>query len=212
MGRIDELRQALANGQTIKGTVAQLRPFGAFVDLGGIDGMIHVSELGHTRVEDPSEVLSVGQQVEVAILRIDEPEKQGRSPRIALSLKALQGDPWDQVADKYPAGSKLSGTVVRLQPFGAFVEIAPGLEGLVHISEMATRRIAHPRDVTEVGARVAVTVLAVDTSQKRISLSMSAADKASAAAEEQANIRDNAPRSPSSLGTMADLFKNVKLK
>lgn len=210
--RADELRSTLDPGAQLTGTVTQLRPFGAFVDLGGVEGMLHVSELGHTRVADPSEVLEVGQTVDVVILKIEDAEKPGKPPRISLSRKALMDDPWLAAAADLTAGGTTSGTIVRLQPFGAFVEVRPGVEGLVHISELgAGRRIHHPREVANVGDTVEVTVLSVDPNKRRLSLSMAAAGRASAEREERENIRDNAPRAPKSLGTMGDLFKNVKL-
>jgi len=210
--RADELRASLATGAQVSGTITQIKPFGVFVDLGGVEGMIHVSELGHTRVDNPADVFAPGQRVTVVILKIEDADKPGKPPRIGLSLKALQDDPWDQLENELVAGSTARGTVVRLQPFGAFVEMRPGIEGLVHISELgAGRRINHPREVVNIGDEVEVTVMAVEPQKRRLSLSMAAAGRAAAEAEEKSNVRDNAPKAPKSLGTMGDLFKNIKL-
>ncbi len=210
--RLVELRESVKSGITLSGTVTQLKPFGAFVDIGGVEGMIHVSEIGHSRVADPSDVLAIGQTVDVVVLSIEDAKEKGKSARIALSLKALQDDPWNDVATALTAGSTIQGEIVRLQPFGAFIEVRPGIEGLVHISELgAGRRISHPREVCEVGQRVEVMVLSVDPSQRRISLSMAASQAAAADSAERDNVRENAPRAPKSLGTFGDLLKNVKV-
>ncbi|MBL9017577.1 MAG: S1 RNA-binding domain-containing protein, partial [Myxococcales bacterium] len=135
--RAAETRKKLEVGAVLKGKVVGFKPFGAFVDLGGIEGMLHVSELGHSRVAKPEDVLAMGQEVEVAVLKI-EPGEKGQ--RIALSLKALATDPWQEAATGFTVGQRVKGTVTRLLAFGAFVEIAPGVEGLVHISELGAGR------------------------------------------------------------------------
>lgn len=196
-------RAVLQEGALLDGIVTAIKPFGAFVDIGGLEGMIHISELGHTRVEKPEDVLAVGQRVKVFVLKVEKTGDAKRPEKIALSLKALENDPWDDLVARFGEGSRVSGTVVRTQPFGAFVELAPGLEGLVHISELgAGRRINHPREVVKEGQAVEVTVLSIDPAKRRIALSMDA-EKIPVAPED----RPVAPEAPRSLGTLADLFK-----
>ncbi|MFN8545353.1 MAG: S1 RNA-binding domain-containing protein [Candidatus Binatia bacterium] len=170
--RAAEAWQRLQVGEVVRGRVTSLRDFGAFVDIGGVEGMIHVSELGRSRHAHPSEVLAVGQEVEAQVVKL-EPDPAGGRGRIGLSLRALAPDPWDSVVAQFPVGATVHGTVRRVEPFGAFVELAPGLEGLVHVSRMALdRRVAHARQVVSVGETVAVTVTAVDPEKRRIGLSM----------------------------------------
>src|SRR5262249_45741669 len=131
--RAVETRKKLVPGAVIRGKVVGFKPFGAFVDLGGVEGMLHVSELGFTRVDKPEDVLRMGQELDVAILKIEPPGPKEKTDRIALSLKALGNDPWNDATAKLVEGTRVAGTITRLQPFGAFVEIAPGVEGLLHI-------------------------------------------------------------------------------
>jgi len=197
-------RARLEVGAVMRGKVVGFKPFGAFVDLGGLEGMLHVSELGYGRVETPEEVLALGQEVEVAVLKI---EDDGKRTRIALSLKALQADPWHQATANLAVGARLNGTVTRLQSFGAFVEVAPGVEGLVHVSELgAGRRINHPKEVVSPGQTVEVTILAIDPDKRRLGLSMAAAERA-AEQEQLDEARAALPAAPAKLGTLADLFK-----
>ena len=166
-----ELRATLTVGTQLEGTVVSLREFGAFVDLGGLEGLLHVSELGYGRVNHPKDVLAVGQKVKVEVVRIDAAKEGEKGERIALSMKALQQDPWQQAAAQLKEGDRIKGKIVRLQPFGAFVEIMPGVDGLVHISALgAKKRIAHPSEVVAEGEEIECTVEAVDPEQKRISL------------------------------------------
>src|SRR5262249_53241762 len=159
-------------GAVVAGTVTSLRDFGAFVDLGGIDGLIHVSELGYRRAAHPSEVLHVGQRVEAQVVKL-EPDPKGGRQRVGLSLRALAPDPWATAAERFPVGASARGTVQRLEQFGAFVELAPGLDGLVHVSRLALdRRVAHPRQIVSIGDTVDVTVVEVDPVKRRIGLSM----------------------------------------
>jgi small subunit ribosomal protein S1 len=159
-------------GAVLQGRVSSLRDFGAFVDLGEVEGLIHVSELSHARVSHPSEVLQQGQTVEVKVVKVETAGEGARS-RIALSMRALEPDPWDSASERFPVGNTVRGTVRRLESFGAFVEIAPGLDGLVHVSKLALdRRVAHPRQIVSIGDGVDVTVVGVDRAQRRISLSM----------------------------------------
>jgi small subunit ribosomal protein S1 len=168
----EALRAELQEGAEFEGEVKSLHPYGAFVDIGGgIEGMVHVSEIGHSRIEHPQEALRVGQRVRVKVLRVERDPKHPDRQRIALSMRALLGDPW-QAAGMLQEGDEVDGRVVRLQPFGAFVEISPGVDGLIHVSELSDARVGHPGDVVSVGQAVKATVLKVDVAQKRISLSL----------------------------------------
>jgi ribosomal protein S1 len=163
-------------GQVLKGTVKSLTDFGAFVDLGGVDGLLHISEMSHGRIKHPSQVLEVGQEVEVKILRLDR-EKE----KISLGMKQVLPDPWTQAAEKYTEGAIVEGTVARLATFGAFVELEPGVDGLIHVSQLADRRVQNPNEVVQVGQKVKVKVIGVDTEAKRISLSLKDAAEVEAA-------------------------------
>jgi small subunit ribosomal protein S1 len=192
--RAAETRARLGVGAVVEGTVSSLKDYGAFVDLGGLEGLLHVSEIGFARVAHPKEVLAVGQRVSVQILKIERSSEPERPEKISLSLKSLERDPWSDAAERFPEGVRVSGRVARLESFGAFVELAPGLEGLVHASELGGDRPSK-------GQQVTVTVLGVDVDKRRISLSMArAGDDAEA----------DAPRSFSEqprFGTLGDLFK-----
>ena len=159
--------EKLEEGAVVTGIVRRFADFGAFVDLGGVDGLIHITDLAWSRVGHPSEVLQVNQEVEVKILSLDRERE-----RIQLGYKQLQPKPWDNIEEKYPVGTILERNVVRIRPFGAFIELEPGVDGLVHISQCALTRIAKVEDVLEVGQPVRVKVLAVDPEAKRISLSI----------------------------------------
>src|SRR5262245_49944971 len=170
-----ETRKSLGEGKVLQGKVTGVRDFGVFVDLGGVEGLVPVSELSHVRVGHPSEVVNVGDTVEVEVLRIEapnphSPDKAKHKERITLSMRSRQEDPWKAFAAGLKEGDRLQGKVVRLQPFGAFVELRPGVDGLIHISAMSERRIAHPRDVLKVGDTVEVAVEKVDPGEKRIGL------------------------------------------
>ncbi len=197
-----ETRKKLVPGVVLRGKVVGFKPFGAFVDIGGIEGMLHVSELGFSRVDKPEDVLSMGQEIDVAVLEIKPGEK---GDRISLSLKALANDPWIESVAKIKEGSRVTGKVTRLQPFGAFVELAPGVEGLVHISELgAGRRINHPKEVVSEGQQVEANVLSIDHDKRRISLSLGESKDGSP--EDIAA----APRAPAKLGTFGDLLQRKK--
>ncbi len=159
----------LVAGEVVKGTVRRLTDFGAFVDLGGVDGLIHVTDLSWSHVKHPSEVVAPDQEVEVKIKSIDRERE-----RIQLSIKDLQPKPWDVAPEKYPADAVVTGKVVRITTFGAFVELEPGIDGLVHISQCATTRINKVEDAVNVGDEVQVKVLSIDPAAKRISLSIRA--------------------------------------
>lgn len=163
-------------GETIEGTVTRLAPFGAFLEVApGVEGMVHVSELSWSRVDRPDEVVSVGDRLRVKIVELGQDEK-GKA-RIALSVKQGEGDPWNEVEEKFHVGDVVSGKVRRLAPFGAFVEIAPGIEGLVHLSEMSwTRRVNKAGDVVETGETVPVKIREINAAGRRISLSMKDAE------------------------------------
>jgi len=155
-------------GDVVTGTVRSLTDYGAFVDLGGVDGLLHISDISWHRVNAPGDVLEVGQQVEAKVLKIDTEKR-----RISLGLKQLQAHPWDVVAKKYKAGDRVRGTVTRLMDFGAFVELEPGVEGLIHLSEMSwAKKVRKPSDIVKPGDVVDVAVLAVNTAEKRISLGL----------------------------------------
>lgn len=157
----------IEEGKIIKGIVRRLTDFGAFVDLGGVDGLIHVTDLSWARVKHPSDVVKPNQEVDVKVLSVDR-EKE----RISLGLKQLQPKPWDNAVEKYPVGSIVEGKVVRIVPFGAFIELEPGLDGLVHISQVSPQRIAKVEEVLSIGDLILVKVLDVNPETKRISLSV----------------------------------------
>jgi small subunit ribosomal protein S1 len=164
----DNIRETLEVGMELTGTVRSIQRFGAFVDLGGIDGLIPLSEIGWERIEKPEDALSVGQEVTVKIIALD-----WEKNRLTLSLKATQPDPFLNAAEKYPVDSLVHGTIVSLTPYGAFVNLEPGVDGLIHISKFgAKRRIKHPKEVVEVGQLVEAYVQEVNIKNKRISLSM----------------------------------------
>ncbi|MGO9064688.1 MAG: S1 RNA-binding domain-containing protein [Myxococcaceae bacterium] len=170
-----QTRASLDVGKVLRGRVTAVREFGAFVDLGGIEGLVPVGEMSHTRVGRPSDVCKVGDEVEVEVLRIEpaqlnSPDKTKHKERITLSMRARQEDPWEAAASAIHDGDRLSGKVVRLQPFGAFVELRPGVDGLIHISALSDRRIAHPRDAVSIGDEVLVQVEKIDTAEKRVGL------------------------------------------
>ena len=164
-------RQSIQFGDVMEGQVTRLVPFGAFVDIGGIEGLVHISQISHQRVNDPADVLKEGQEIQVKVLEIQN-LGQGRSERISLSLKALAKDPWPTTATNLSPGSDVQGLVTRLVDFGVFVELLPGVEGLIHISELANRRVVHPREVMNEGETVTVRILDVDLNRRRISLSL----------------------------------------
>src|SRR5260221_8403438 len=167
-GKAAELRKRLEVGAQLDGTVISVRDFGALVDLGGIEGLIHVSELSHARVAHAQDVVKPGQNVRVQVLRLEKDERGHE--KIALSLRALEQDPWDAARPQLAEGKKLQGKVARLQPFGAFVELFPGVDGLVHVSALADRHIQHPREVVKEGETIWVEVESVDDASRRVAL------------------------------------------
>jgi small subunit ribosomal protein S1 len=163
----DRLLDELEPGQIRKGIVRSLTNFGAFVDLGGADGLIHVSELSWDKVRHPKDVLTVGQEIEVYVLRLDYEQK-----RIGLSLKRTQPDPWTTVAEHYQVGQVVVGRITNLADFGAFVQLEPGVEGLIHISELADIPLSHPKELVRKGEQLTLVVLHVDPERRRIGLSL----------------------------------------
>jgi small subunit ribosomal protein S1 len=168
-----ELINDLVEGQVIDGVVKNITDYGAFVDLGGIDGLLHVTDMSYKRVNHPSEVIAIGDTVTVQIVRIN-----AETQRISLGMKQLESDPWDGVAAKYPVGMKLSGQVTNITEYGAFVELEPGIEGLVHVSEMSwTKKNVHPGKIVSTSQEVEVMVLEVDSDKRRISLGLKQAQR-----------------------------------
>ncbi|SPF37394.1 30S ribosomal protein S1 [Candidatus Sulfotelmatobacter kueseliae] len=167
----DRLYSQIAEGATVSGTVRSLTDYGAFVDVGGVDALLHVGDISWSRVNKPSDVLSVGQQIEVKVLKL---AADAEKRRISVGLKQLQPHPWDAVADKYKAGDRVRGTVTRLAEFGAFVELEPGIEGLIHISEMswAKGKIRKASDVVKQGETVEAVILGINAAERRISLGL----------------------------------------
>ena len=159
---------AMSEGAVVDGTVRSLMSYGAFVDLGGVDGLLHVSDIAWSRVNKPEDVLSQGQEIRVRILKID-PETK----KISLGLKQLEAEPWTKVPEKYAVGQRVAGAVTRMTDFGAFIEIEPGVEGLIHVSEMAwNKKVRHPSDLLKQGERVDAVVLAIKPEERRISLGL----------------------------------------
>ena len=185
-----EVMDKLVVGDTVTGKVARLTNFGAFVDLGGVDGLVHVSEISYERVDKPSDVLKVGQEVKVKVLNVDEDRD-----RISLSIKQTLPEPWDSVSEKIAEGDVIEGTVKRLTSFGAFVEVLPGVEGLVHISQISHKHIATPNDVLSSGEKIKVKVLNVDAPNHRLALSIKALQEKPANEKKGSNKpRTNASR------------------
>ena len=214
-----EVFSKLEEGAIVKGKVARLTSFGAFIDLGGVDGLVHVTELSHERNVSPKSVVSVGEEVEVKVLSIDE-----EAGRVSLSLKATTPGPWDGVEQKLAAGDVIEGKVKRLTDFGAFVEVLPGSDGLVHISQISHKRVENPEDVLSVGQDVTVKVLDVNADAERVSLSIKALEERPAQAENNEEKRQSRPRRQkrevkrdyelpeTQTGfSMADLFGDIEL-
>ena len=198
-----ELFAKLTVGQNITGKVSRLANFGAFVDVGGIDGLIHISDLSWQRVKTPQEVVNVGDEVTVVVLKVD-PEAK----KLSLSLKDLERDPWYATVETLAVGTVLTGTVSKLAKFGAFVELQKGVEGLVHISEMAERRVTSPEEIVNVGQQVAVKILAIDKENKRIALSIAQAEQDKERAEFSDYLSTQAPSTGVTLGDkFGHLFK-----
>jgi len=192
-----ELLQSLEAGQVVDGTVQRITNFGAFVDIGGVDGLVHISELAHTHVAEVTDVLSEGQEIKVEILSVDE-----ENERISLSYKNTLPGPWEGVEDRIKEGDIVEGTVKRIVDFGAFVEIEPGVEGLVHISQIANRHIGTPDEVLDIEQKIQAKVLSVSESEERISLSIKEVE----ADEEQTEIETYEPEEESSGFSISDMI------
>jgi small subunit ribosomal protein S1 len=163
----ERLLNSLQRGDVRKGIVTSLQPFGAFIDLGGADGLIHLSELSWGRISHPREVLQVGQEVEVYVLNVDREKR-----RIGLSLRRLQPEPWSVVTQKYKVGQVVEGTITKLANFGAFARIDDGIEGLIHISELAKQRVGHPKEVVKEGDTLQLRIIRIDPAHRRMGLSL----------------------------------------
>lgn len=200
----EEIYQTLQAGETVEGVVRRLADFGAFVDIGGVDGLVHLSELSWKRVKSASEVVSVGDRVKVTVLNVD-PEKR----RISLRLADYANNPWNTVNEMYRVDQVVTGVIRRLQPFGAFVELSEGLEGLVHVSQISDERVEKPSDVLTVGQEVKVKILSIDADQQRISLSIKAAQDNEAEAYEAYTHQEE--EANDATATLGDLFGD-KLK
>lgn len=208
----EELLANLQEGQVVKGIVRRLTQFGAFVDLGGLDGLLHISEMSWHRVNDAKEVVQVGDELEVMVLKIDHANE-----KISLGLKQVLPNPWDNIEEKYPVGNVFPAKVVRLAPFGAFVQLEPGVEGLVHISHLADRHVAKPDEVVTEGEVVNVKVLSIETGEKRIRLSIREVDSEGRPAREPRQRKqevtepkvEEAKQDNLTLGDVfGDMFKN----
>lgn len=190
-----KLLAELAPGQIRCGIVRTVKPFGAFIDLGGVDGLLPVSEINWARVEKPEDFLQVGQRVDVQVMRVD-PQNQ----KITLSMKQLQTSPWEAAADKYAVGATVSGKVTRISEYGAFVQVEPGLEGLIHISELSTKRVGKVTEVLKTGQEVRVQILKFEPALRRLSLSLKAlqnqAEEAARTAQQAAAVAAPAAEPP----------------
>jgi len=231
------VRSRIQVGSVVTGKVTSLASYGAFVDLGGLEGMLHVSEIGYSRLAHPKEVLNVGDEVEVEVIKIEKGKDEKKPERISLSRRSLETDPWQEAAASFPDGTEVTGKVMRMESFGAFVEIAPGVEGLLHISEIgAGRRLNHPREALQQGQEIPVRVLNVDTGKRRISLGMATGEQGDYREEAMSSRSSRSDRgdrpdrsggsgsgpgggaggggssssSGSGFGSMADFFKNAK--
>lgn len=182
-------------GAVVTGKVARLANFGAFIDLGGIDGLVHISQIAHHHVKHPSDVLTEGEEVEVKVLSVDQ-----ENGRISLSIKELQDGPWDNIEEKAPQGAELDGVVRRLVDFGAFVEVFPGVEGLVHISQISHEHVATPSEKLTEGQEVKVKVLDVNPEEQRLSLSIKALEEAPERSETSEAPRRKSKKRPSNNG------------
>lgn len=172
-----QLQQHVVPGAVLSGKIISVHDYGAFVDLGGMEGLLPVSEMGHQRNQKAQDLVQVNQTVEVKVVRVEPDPKRPTRSKISLSLKALQVSPWDVWAQTAQVGQRLRGRVVKLEAFGAFVELTPGVEGLIHISALADHPVKHPRDIVQLGQEVEVTLLSIDMQKKRVALSLIEQDR-----------------------------------
>jgi small subunit ribosomal protein S1 len=204
--RAADTRAKLTVGAVLSGVVVALKDFGAFVDVGGIEGLLPASEIGFQRGTRPSDVLTIGQPVTVQVLKIEKRDDPKRPEQVSFSLKALERDPWLGAAERLRAGTVVRGRVARTEQFGAFIELAPGVEGLLHISELGgDRHLRHARDAVKVGDALDVTVLALDPEKRRISLGLTKSEESVDTEGRAAATR--ASGSGQGLGTLGDLLK-----
>ncbi|MGN6370821.1 MAG: 30S ribosomal protein S1 [Phycisphaerae bacterium] len=200
----EETWNELAVGQVREGTVRSVQPYGAFIDLGGVDGLLHVSAMSHQRVSDPKKVVKEGDKLQVMITSLDKDKK-----RVSLSLKGLVKDPWEDVTTQFPVGVTVNGTIKKVVDFGAFVELAPGIEGLVHVSQLALKRITRPSEVVKEAQSVMAKILGIDLEKRRISLSMAEAERDAKIAsgelkpEEAGGAKPATPGAPTPAGAPA---------
>ena len=195
-------------GKEYTGTVKSLTNFGAFVDLGGVDGLVHVSELSWKKVDDPSSILKVGDVVNVRVINFDK-EKQ----KVSLGYRKMEDNPWYNIEEKYPVGSVVTGTVLRMVPFGVFVELEEGVEGLVHISQISNVRLGRPEEVLEVGQKVEMKILDINTELKKISLSIKEVKPIDPQSEEEPASEESSDEKPTEhseemSNTIGDLIKD----
>jgi small subunit ribosomal protein S1 len=214
--RAVELRKSLKVGAVLGGRVTAIKEYGAFVDLGGIEGMLHVSELSFQRSQRTQDVLTVGQELQVQVLKVEPSDDPRKPEKVSLSLKSLSRDPWSDISSRYPAGTRVTGTVMRTESFGAFIELEPGVEGLLHIGELATgqggqrQRLSHAKDAVKVGQQLDLTVKLVEPEKRRLALELSATQQARA--EEAGAVASLASQAPAQFGTFGDLLAKRKQK
>ncbi|MFA5323466.1 MAG: 30S ribosomal protein S1 [Smithella sp.] len=203
------LKESLQKGMTVSGVVTSVQKFGAFVDLGGIQGLLPVSEMGWGRVEDPQTIYASGDKVDVVIINLD-----WENNRITLSVKENLPNPWDEFIRKYPEGSVLKGKVSNLTNFGAFIKMEDGVEGLLHISKLARgKKIKHAGDVMKTGEEIEVKIDKIDRENKKLSLDLAGNDKdTSASAGDENDFRNYISKSPKAMGTLGDMFKQSDKK
>ncbi len=184
----EETWAELAVGQVREGTVRSVQAYGAFVDLGGVDGLLHVSAMSHQRTADPKKVVKEGDKLQVMITGVDKEKK-----RVSLSMKSLVKDPWDDVTTQFPIGTTVAGTVKKVVEFGAFVELAPGVEGLVHVSQLSLKRVNRPSEVVTEGQQVSAKILGIDLEKRRISLSIAESERDAKIASGELKPEEAAP-------------------
>ena len=204
--RAVDTRAKLVPGAVLSGTVTALKDFGAFVDVGGIEGLLPASEIGFQRGTKPSDVLAIGQTVTVQVMRVEKRDDPKRPEQVSFSLKALERDPWDDAAASLRAGAVVKGQVMRAEPFGAFVQLAPGVEGLLHVSELGGgKHLRHAREAVKPGDTLEVTILAIDGEKRRISLALGAREDV--VDDEGRNAAARASGGHGGMGTLGDLLK-----
>jgi small subunit ribosomal protein S1 len=204
-GRAAETRARMVVGAVLPGVVTALKDFGAFVDVGGIEGLLPASEIGFDRSVRPADVLAVGQAVTVQVMRVERRDDPRRPEQVSFSLKALERDPWQDATAQFAAGTVVRGQVTRAEPFGAFVQLAPGVEGLVHVSELgAGRPLRHAREAVKPGDALEVVVLALEPDKRRISLGLAAREEH---VDDEGRAAARRASGGGGMGTLGDLLK-----